>query len=78
MGDILVDDISSLEVQLTESTYEGAIQSEGKVSVTLDENSFWTLTGDSFITEFHGDTANVNTNGYTLYVNGVALVSGGQ
>ncbi len=72
-GDIIVDEISSLEMQLTDSTYTGAIHSEGNVSVSLDDRSTWTLTGDSYVTEFNGDAANVISNGYTLYVNGVAL-----
>ena len=32
-----------------------------------------TLPGDSYVTEFNGDAANVISNGYTLYVNGAAL-----
>ncbi len=35
--------------------------------------STWTLTGDSYVTEFNGDAANVVGNGFTLYVNDVAL-----
>ena len=42
-------------------------------AVTLDDTSTWTLTADTWITAFNGDTANVVTNGYTLYVNGTAL-----
>lgn len=45
----------------------------GKVSVTLDKTSTWTLTGDTYVTEFNGDASNVISNGYTLYVNRVAL-----
>ena len=45
----------------------------GAVSVTLDESSTWTLTADSYITEFSGSAANVVANGHTLYVNGAAL-----
>ena len=45
----------------------------GQVHVTMDESSTWTLTGDAYITSFSGDAANVIANGYTLYVNGVAL-----
>ena len=45
----------------------------GTVSVTLDSTSTWTLTKDSYVTEFNGDASNVISNGYTLYVNGVAL-----
>ncbi len=72
-GDIIVDEISSLEMELSESTYTGAIRSDGTVSVTLDEDSVWTLTGDSYVTEFSGSASNVVLNGYTLYVNGVAF-----
>lgn len=45
----------------------------GTVSVTLDSTSTWTLTGDTYISEFSGDASNIISNGYTLYVNGVAL-----
>ncbi len=45
----------------------------GTVFVTLDSDSTWILTGDSYITSFTGDASNVISNGYTLYVNGVAL-----
>ena len=78
---------SSLTLELTDgSAFEGYIDGNitnasgevvsteaGTVSVTLDSTSTWTLTGDSYITEFNGDASNVITNGYTLYVNGVAL-----
>ncbi len=43
------------------------------MSVTLDSSSTWTLTSDSYITEFNGNAANIISNGYTLYVNGAAL-----
>ncbi len=72
-GDIIVDEISFLEIQLTESAYTGAIRNDGAVSVTLDSSSTWMLTGDSYVSEFNGDAANVISNGFTLYVNGVAL-----
>ena len=72
-GDIIVDEISSLEIQLTESSYTGKIRNDGTVSVTLDSSSTWTLTGDSYVSEFNGDAANVISNGYMLYVNGEAL-----
>lgn len=72
-GDIIVDEISSLNLQLENSRYEGAVQGSGSVTVTLDGSSTWTLTGDSFVTGYNGDAANVISNGFTLYVNGVAL-----
>ena len=45
----------------------------GNVSVTLGSGCTWTLTGDSYVTSFDGDVSNIISNGYTLYVNGVAL-----
>ena len=78
---------SSLTLELTDGTaFEGSIDGAitnakgetvstecGTVSVTLDSTSTWTLTGDSYVTEFNGDASNVISNGYTLYINGVAL-----
>ena len=43
------------------------------MDVTLDSTSTWTLTADTYVTSFDGDAASVISNGYTLYVNGVAL-----
>ncbi|MCR5136301.1 MAG: hypothetical protein K6C12_04260 [Oscillospiraceae bacterium] len=87
VGAIKVGSDSSLTLELTNgSAFEGSIDGSivnakgetvstevGTVSVTLDATSTWTLTGDSYVTEFNGDAANVISNGYTLYVNGVAL-----
>ncbi|MBQ8082230.1 MAG: hypothetical protein IJ240_10100 [Clostridia bacterium] len=75
-GDITVDAISSLALHLENSAYTGAINETGEagnVTVTLDENSTWTLTGDSYITAFSGSAEQVIANGYTLYVGGIPL-----
>ena len=86
-GAIKVGSDSTLTLNLTEgSSFTGSIDGSivnatgatvssevGTVSVTLDDSSTWTLTGDSYVTEFNGDAANIISNGYTLYVNGVAL-----
>ena len=73
-GNILVDEISSMALTMKNGTsYEGAINPDGDggtVDVTLDDDSTWTLTGDSYITSFDGDTSNITANGYHLYVNG--------
>lgn len=73
-GDIIVDEISSLDMTLSEgSSLKGAVNTEnsgGEINVTLDSSSAWTLTGDSYITSFNGDTSSIKTNGYSLYVNG--------
>lgn len=75
-GKIIVDGISSLTLTMTDnSSFEGSInenQEGGTVAVSLDDSSTWTLTGDSYVTSFEGSMDNVNLNGYTLYVDGVA------
>ena len=77
-GNILVDDISSLKYSLSGgSNYQGSINPEGtdgEVRVTLDQNSTWTLTGDSYITEFEGDVSRITAGGYHLYVNDKKVV----
>jgi len=74
-GDIVVDDVSSLVLTLTNgSDYTGAIDSansSGTVSVSLEEGSTWTLTGDTYIDSFNGDLDSINFNGYKLYINGL-------
>ena len=75
-GSITVDSISTLSVNMTESDFTGSINAEqegGTVHVTMDEGSSWTLTADTYISGFDGNAGNVTGNGYTLYVNGVAL-----
>ena len=86
-GAILVGGNSRLTLNLTDgSSFTGYINGNitnakgetvsteaGTVNVTLDGTSTWTLTGDSYVTGFTGDAANVISNGYTLYVNGTAL-----
>lgn len=86
-GDILVGSDSSLTLNITDSSqFTGSISGEitnakgttvstelGTVDVTLDETSKWFLEADTHIESFNGTAANVITNGYTLYVNDVAL-----
>ena len=86
-GTIKVSSDSTFALELTNgSTFKGAIDGNitnaagdivstkvGTVSVTLDSTSTWTLTADTYVTSFNGNASNVIANGYTLYVNGVAL-----
>lgn len=73
-GNILVDDISSLDLTMKNGTeLTGAINPDGAggtVQVTLEEGSSWSLTADSYITEFHGSLDDISANGFQLYVNG--------
>ena len=64
----------NVTLNLNDQTISGAILQDNtsSVAVNLSGTSTWTLQGDSFITSFSGDLANVNLNGYTLYINGVA------
>lgn len=86
-GTILVGSNSTLTLNLTDgSSFTGSISGKisngkgdsvstevGTVNVTLDKNSTWTLTADTYITSFDGDVSNIVSNGYTLYVNGTAI-----
>jgi len=76
-GNILVDEISSLDFSmLSGSVYTGAINpsgAAGTVNVTIEDGCQWILTGDCYITSFTGSVANIVTNGYAVYVNGVAI-----
>lgn len=76
-GDIVVDDISSLDLTLSSSNITGAINSDnssGNIVLTLDENSSITLTGDSYVTEFNGDISQINAGNFHFYVNGEMLL----
>ncbi|WP_311139895.1 hypothetical protein [Lancefieldella parvula] len=87
VGAVLVGNNSTLALNLTGgTTFEGYVNGNivnaanqtvstevGTVAVTLDNNSTWTLTADSYVTEFNGTAANVIANGHTLYVKGTAL-----
>ena len=65
----------NVTLNLVNQEITGAILSDSvsSVAVHMDENSSWTLTGDSSVTEFSGDLSRVNLNGYTLYINGEAV-----
>jgi hypothetical protein len=63
----------SIDGAITNASGETVSTEVGKVAVKLDSTSTWTLTADTYITSFDGDVSNIITNGYTLYVNGVAL-----
>ena len=78
-GDMIVDEVSSLNLYLTESSsYTGAINTDGAagVYVEIEDGSTWTLTGDSYITSLTCGAGSINLNGYKLYVNGEEYVEG--
>lgn len=76
-GDIVVDEISSLDLDMSGSVLTGAINADnsgGNISVFLDENSTWNLTSDSYISSFEGDISIINAGEFHLYVNGEMVV----
>jgi len=78
-GDILVDEVSSLNLYLKDgSDYTGAINedNEGEVYVEIEEGSKWTLTADSYVTSLTCDADSIDLNGHKLYVNGVEYTEG--
>ncbi len=80
IGDIIVDSISTLVMELTDgSYYEGTINGDNdaeSITLTLDKSSKIKLTGDSYVTKLDNadsSNSNIDFNGYTLYVNGKAV-----
>ena len=73
-GNIVVDEISSLTMNMTSSSFKGIIDAKnGKVKLKLDKSSTITLTGDSYIESLDNEdttNSNINLNGYKLYIGG--------
>lgn len=78
-GNIELDNFSTLVMNLTKSFYKGTINGDNSaksIDLKLDATSKITLTGDSYVTSLEdSDTsyANIDFNGYKLYVNGTAI-----
>ena len=79
-GDIIVDDISTLNMYLKDgSVYTGAVNeenSDGEIYVEIEEGSKWVLTADSYITSLTCAADSIDLNGHKLYVNGVEYSEG--
>ena len=76
-GNIVVDSISKLTMELTKSSsYEGTINNSNEakeIKLILDSNSKIKLTGDSYVSELEdadNTYSNIDLNGYKLYVGG--------
>lgn len=78
-GDILVDQFSKIVINLNRTRYKGKINptnESNSVDVILDTNTYWTLTGDSYINTLMVQRSNRNylrrqifTNGHNIYYN---------
>lgn len=80
-GDMLVDDISTLNLYLKGvSTFTGAINTDGQsgdVYVEIEDGSTWTLIADSYVSGLTvGEGSAIDLNGHKLYVNGVEYEAG--
>ena len=78
-GDIVVDELSTVSLALRgESTFTGTVNTANTAhaaKVTLEDNATWQLTGNAYLTAFSGRTSRIVTNGFTVFVNGVALTN---
>ncbi len=75
-GNIVVDSISTLTMNMTSSVFEGIVNSDNSaksIKLVIDSSSKIKLLGDSYVTSFEGDVSNIDFNGYKLYVNGKSL-----
>ena len=78
-GKVEADSISSVSMELKNSTFEGAINTDNSaksVTLKLDNNSKIKLTGDSYVTSLDNadsTNSNIDFNGFKLYVNGKAV-----
>ena len=79
IGDIITDALSSVSLTLRgETTYTGTINTANTAraaKVTLEDGAVWTLTGNAYLTAFTGQVGSIVTNGFTVFVNGVALTN---
>lgn len=77
IGNIVVDSISTLEMNMQESSYfEGAINTDNsakEITLKISSDSKIKLTGDCYVTSLDNEdstNSNIELNGYKLYVNG--------
>lgn len=78
-GNIVIDSISTLNIDMDSSYYEGIINGDNtakNIKIVLDKNSVIKLMGDSYISSLeneNSDNTNIDFNGYKLYVDGKSI-----
>ena len=80
-GDMLVDDVSTLNLYLREkSAFTGSINSSGQsgdVYLEIEDGSTWTLTADSYISGLTvSEGSAIDLNGHKLFVDGKEYTAG--
>ncbi len=73
-GDIIVDSISSLDWNMKNTNFKGAVNSTGNSIVNVGEGSTWTLTGDSSLSGLEV-SGNIEYGDYSLTVDGKTYTS---
>ena len=68
-GNVIVDDISSLNWTMKNTEFNGAINSTGNTTVNVADGSTWTLAGDSTVSSLEL-SGNIEYGDYTLTVDG--------
>ena len=78
-GNIYVDELSTLEINMDASSFIGYINNENtakSIKLVLSKDSKVTLTKDTYITSLDNEdstNSNIDLNGYKLYVNGKSI-----
>jgi hypothetical protein len=76
-GDVVVDELSSVSLTLRgSSVFTGTVNAANTAraaKVTLEDGTTWSLTDNAYLTSFTGRVSSIVTNGFTVFVNGVAL-----
>ena len=80
-GDMLVDDVSTLNLYLKDSSvFTGAINTDGQsgdVYVEIEDGSTWKLTADSYVSGLTvSEGSAIDLNGHKLYVDGKEYTAG--
>ena len=68
-GNVIVDNISSLNWTMKNTEFKGQINSTGNTTVNVAEGSTWTLTGDSSVSSL-AVSGNIEYGEYSITVNG--------
>ena len=68
-GNVIVDSVSSLNWNMKNTAFDGAINSTGNTTVNVGEGSVWTLTGDSSVSSLEL-TGNIEYGEFSLTING--------
>ena len=73
-GNVIVDNISSLNWTMKNTEFKGAVNSTGNTTINVADGSTWTLTGDSSISSL-AVSGKIDYGNYKLTVNGKTYYS---